>query len=121
MKSSDILKKAREKACAMPPKKKLFEFVDLDGKEGSCNVWVPGERFNFKISRQAAESLLIKHKDRLPFDIMRPLSVNEDDDWKLVTHHDLLDRYDPLAGNQEKCSLKPWEVFEIWIDFEKTD
>lgn len=26
-----------------------------------------------------------------------------------------------LAGNQEKCSLKPWEVFEIWLDFETTD
>lgn len=115
MKPQEILQKAREKARAMPPKKKLFEFIDLDQNPGSCTVLIPGERMDYRISRTVAENLLIKHKDKLPFRIFRPLSVNEDDDWKEVTHHDLLDRMEPYAGCQEKCSLKPWEIFEIWL------
>lgn len=106
MKPADIKKKARDKAAAMPPKQKLLEFADKEGKPGSCQVTIPAQRFSYSISRIVAENLLVKHGDNLPFDVMRPIGVNEDDDWKEVTLQDLPDG---------EHLPKYWNVFEIWL------
>lgn len=111
MKPFEIKKKARDKANAMEPIAKTLHFTDKAGVPGSCQVSLPASVFNFVITRRVAENLLDKHKEQLPFDILRPLSVSEDGDWIEVTKEHLTNG--KLPAN--------WTILEMWESHPSTD
>lgn len=106
MKPSEIKQKARNKASQMEPITRTFHFEDKKGNPGSCQVVIPAQYFSYGITRRVAENLLKVFSDNLPFDILRPISVSEDDDWKIVGVSDLI--------NGEHLP-KHWQTFEIFL------
>lgn len=71
-------------AALMPAVNRQYHFTDAAGVPGACQVWAPGEVYNYSISHRVAENLMEKHGANLPFEIM--YSFGNPDEWLVLSH-----------------------------------